>query len=503
MKSKIKFLFSISIPCLFFLSNCNTKEKPSTKEKSNTIVLLYDNVSIKDTLIIIPRKKEPPLAKYNPVISFTSNEYFFDEKTIIENSKDLKDTIRLNSDSEILIKHKYNVEDLYFIAKPGDTLTYKPLNGIPAYDSKRHTKLNLLDFKSEALLRNKNYEDDSNNFYFNQIKALIYQNENENKFHKDYLKSRIIESKNKNKVLDSLKRIKKISKQTYLLHKNKLKFDSINLFYNKNIFPNKDVKPLEVFLESNGNLLIYGFYKEYLHNLIKRKFKIGTKKYGNATLLDAKQAYDSISNNSEIFTKKTKAYLLYYYLNQIIENDFVEVSKKYINEFKKTNSFESLTTHLNNKYLVDFYELKNEIDSVYFVNEYKKKIVFKDFLNNNKGKIIFVDFWASWCAPCRKAIPDSKKLITKYKNKDIIFVYISIDKNFNDWQKALKQESLLSYKYSFMAVNYPKAEFYKNISLKSIPRYLIFDKNGILIHNNAPSPTNENFTREIDKYFLD
>ena len=60
-----------------------------------------------------------------------------------------------------------------------------------------------------------------------------------------------------------------------------------------------------------------------------------------------------------------------------------------------------------------------------------------------KGKKYYlVDFWASWCGPCRKEIPNLKKLHEIYKNKGLQIVSVSIDKNEAAWKKALNEEKL-------------------------------------------------------------
>ena len=57
-------------------------------------------------------------------------------------------------------------------------------------------------------------------------------------------------------------------------------------------------------------------------------------------------------------------------------------------------------------------------------------------------KYILIDFWASWCAPCRKEIPNLKTAYAAYSEKGFEILSISIDKDEKAWQKALVQENM-------------------------------------------------------------
>lgn len=57
-------------------------------------------------------------------------------------------------------------------------------------------------------------------------------------------------------------------------------------------------------------------------------------------------------------------------------------------------------------------------------------------------KYLLIDFWASWCKPCRKEIPNIKEQYKKWADNGFEVVSISADKDEAAWLKALKDEQL-------------------------------------------------------------
>ena len=48
-------------------------------------------------------------------------------------------------------------------------------------------------------------------------------------------------------------------------------------------------------------------------------------------------------------------------------------------------------------------------------------------LKQFKGNIVLLDFWATWCPPCRKSIPELVELQEKHKDKGLVVLGISVD----------------------------------------------------------------------------
>lgn len=125
-------------------------------------------------------------------------------------------------------------------------------------------------------------------------------------------------------------------------------------------------------------------------------------------------------------------------------------------------------------------------------------VVFKNLkgkqvsLNNFKGKYVYIDLWASWCIPCIQEIPNLQKLEQDYKDKNIVFVSISIDEDAAAWKK--KAGALKLKGHQLHAVN---SDYATMMNISGIPHFLLYDPEGKLVMYNAPRPG----ALEIRKYF--
>ena len=99
-----------------------------------------------------------------------------------------------------------------------------------------------------------------------------------------------------------------------------------------------------------------------------------------------------------------------------------------------------------------------------------------------KGKIILMDFWASWCGPCCKAIPDLIKLYDQYKDKGFEIIGISLDQDLKAWKGAIERLNIPWPQMSDLKAW--KSEGARMYAVSTIPYTILLDAKGKIIANN-------------------
>lgn len=122
---------------------------------------------------------------------------------------------------------------------------------------------------------------------------------------------------------------------------------------------------------------------------------------------------------------------------------------------------------------------------------------YDDLIAANKGKVIYVDVWASWCGPCKAMMPASAALKNKFKDKNVAFIYLSIDQNAAAW-KASSAHFKIDAADSFIATNYPKGFLFQNYNVSSIPRYFLYDRKGRMMDDDALRPNQPDLANTIE-----
>jgi len=120
-------------------------------------------------------------------------------------------------------------------------------------------------------------------------------------------------------------------------------------------------------------------------------------------------------------------------------------------------------------------------------------------LDKFKGKYTYIDIWATWCGPCKAEIPYIKNFITTETAKKMNIVSISVDDQdaTEEWKNMIIEKEL---SWSQLKADSSwKSSFITGFSINSIPRFILLDPKGIVVHPNAPRPSSEDFKTMIEE----
>ena len=105
-------------------------------------------------------------------------------------------------------------------------------------------------------------------------------------------------------------------------------------------------------------------------------------------------------------------------------------------------------------------------------------------LRNFRGKVVLVDFWASWCPDCNRELPTVQKVYDKYKDRGLVLIGISLDKDAKALANFVAKKSLPWPQY-FDGKGWDN-EFAAKYGVRSIPEMWLVDRQGALVTTFVP-----------------
>ncbi len=126
------------------------------------------------------------------------------------------------------------------------------------------------------------------------------------------------------------------------------------------------------------------------------------------------------------------------------------------------------------------------------INQKAPKLQVEKWLTDKpdtKGKFVLIDFWATWCGPCRRAIPELNKFKKEFE-KDLIVIGIS-----DETQE--KVQSLTNPKIEYYSAIDTERRMYNSIEVQGIPHCILIDPDGIVRWEGYPILTGYELTSKV------
>jgi peroxiredoxin len=109
------------------------------------------------------------------------------------------------------------------------------------------------------------------------------------------------------------------------------------------------------------------------------------------------------------------------------------------------------------------------------------------------GKVVVVNFWATWCPPCRKEMPDLETLYRRFKDQGLVILAIS-DEEVGKVKPFIAKE-----KVSYPILLDPGRKVNQLFEVESIPKSFVYDRRGRLVAQSIDMRTQKQFLEMLGR----
>src|ERR1700674_2458732 len=114
-----------------------------------------------------------------------------------------------------------------------------------------------------------------------------------------------------------------------------------------------------------------------------------------------------------------------------------------------------------------------------------------------RGKVVLVNFWATWCPPCRKEMPDLETLYGRFGSKGLVVLGIS------DEEAAKVEPFIRERKVSFPVLLDPGRKVNEMFVVEGIPKSFVYDRDGKLVAQSIDMRTQKQFLEMLGRAGLE
>jgi peroxiredoxin len=108
-------------------------------------------------------------------------------------------------------------------------------------------------------------------------------------------------------------------------------------------------------------------------------------------------------------------------------------------------------------------------------------------LQGLRGKVVLVNFWATWCPPCRKEMPDLDMLYQQFKDQGFLILAIS-DEDISKVQPFIVQQHT-----TYPILLDPGRKVHELFQISGIPKSFVYNRDGKLVAQAIDMRTRKQF----------
>lgn len=108
-------------------------------------------------------------------------------------------------------------------------------------------------------------------------------------------------------------------------------------------------------------------------------------------------------------------------------------------------------------------------------------------LSDLRGKVVLVNFWATWCPPCRKEMPDLDALYQRFKDQGLVILAIS-DEELEKVKPFIAERNI-----SYPVMLDPGRKVTELFEIDGIPKSLVYNRSGKLVAQSVDMRTQKQF----------
>ncbi len=98
-------------------------------------------------------------------------------------------------------------------------------------------------------------------------------------------------------------------------------------------------------------------------------------------------------------------------------------------------------------------------------------------LDDLQGKVVLLDFWATWCGPCREALPHMRSIAKNFQGQPLVVLSVSLDSDELKWKDFIEKNEMTWLHYRDGGFTGPISKMF---GVEAIPHTFTIDADGVL-----------------------